>query len=152
MIMDDVSPAFLHQSNGRMKSLSCRRMLLFIGVLVLIQFSVLPGKAGALLPPVQNGSLLEVTNGNVRLEYNLSTGRANFYWQNSIKISGFYAGVELASYITDTIYTNHAWTVVSNEVVVTSTTSNLPAMIQSFIFDQNDSFLTSVSMSASTNL
>ncbi|HXB60334.1 MAG TPA: hypothetical protein VNU95_12240 [Candidatus Acidoferrales bacterium] len=109
--------------------------------------------AGTLLPPGQTGSLLEVTNGNVRLEYNLSTGRANFYWQNSMKISGFYAGaVDLTAYITDTIYTNHTWTTTSNEVVVTSTTSNLPAMTQTFVFDQNDSFLASISLSASTNL
>jgi alpha-galactosidase len=152
MIMDDVYPAFSRQSNGRIGNQFCLRRLLFIGVVYLVQSSGLITKAGTLLPPGQTGSLLEVTNGNVRLEYNLSTGRANFYWQNSMKISGFYAGVELASYITDTIYTNHTWTVASNEVAVTSTTSNLPAMTQTFIFDQNDSFLASVSMSASTNL
>jgi alpha-galactosidase len=125
---------------------------LFIGAILMVWFSALTAMAGTLLPPGQNGSLLEVTNGDVRLEYNLSTGRANFYWQNSMKISGFYAGVELGSYITDTIYTNHTWTTASNEVVVTSTTSNLPPITQTFVFDQNDSFLASVSMSASTNL
>ena len=103
--------------------------------------------------PAQIGNLLEMTNGNVRLEYNLSSGRANFYWQNSMKISDFYAGVVLGSaYVTDNIYTNHTWTVTGNEVVITSTTSNLPAISQQFIFDQNDSFLASVSVSASTNL
>src|SRR5580700_8904679 len=66
----------------------------------------------------QIGSLLEMTNGNVRVEYNLGTGRANFYWQNSMKISGFYAGVNLATYVTDTIYTSHTWTVSSNTIVV----------------------------------
>src|SRR6185436_5715155 len=38
--------------------------------------------AEPLLPPRQWGNLLQMTNANVRLEYDLSTGRANFYWQN----------------------------------------------------------------------
>ncbi|HEX3627245.1 MAG TPA: hypothetical protein VH280_17700 [Verrucomicrobiae bacterium] len=101
----------------------------------------------------QTGNLLEMTNGDVQLEYNLSTGRANFYWQNSMKVSGFYAGVDLGpNYLTDTVYTGHSWTVASNTVIVTSTTGIWPMMVQTFIFDQNDSFLTSMSLSASTNL
>src|SRR6185503_8926635 len=81
--------------------------------------------AGPLLPPMQTGNLLKMTNANVRLDYDLGTGRANFYWQNALKISGFYAGVGLYSggvltnYITDTIYTNHSWTVTNNQVEVT---------------------------------
>ncbi len=93
-----------------------------------------------------------MTNANVRLEYNLSTGRANFYWQNALKISGFYAGVGLYSggaltnYITDTIYTNHSWTATNNQVEVTSTRLDLPTMKQTFIVDQDNSFLTRVDM------
>jgi hypothetical protein len=98
--------------------------------------------AGLLSPPVQVGNLLEVTNANVRLEYDLNSGRANFYWQNVLKISGFYAGVELNNYITDTIYTNRTWIATNDEVIVTSTQNNLPTMIQIFIFDQDNSFLT----------
>src|SRR6266478_4827708 len=100
--------------------------------------------AGPLLPPVQTGNLLKMTNTNVRLEYDLSTGRANFYWQNSIKISGFYAGVGLANYITDTVYTNRTWTVTNNQVEVASTRGDLPTMKQIFILDQDNSFLTRV--------
>src|SRR5258706_5307530 len=91
-------------------------------------------KAGTLLPPVQTGNLLKMTNANVRLEYDLSTGRANFYWENALKISGFYAGVglysddELTNYITDTIYTSHSWTVTNNQVEVNSTGVDLPTM------------------------
>src|SRR6266705_6902781 len=83
--------------------------------------------AAPLLPPVQTGNVLNMTNTHVRLEYDLSTGRANFYWQNSLKISGFYAGVGLYSggvltnYITDNIYTSHTWTATNNQVEVTST-------------------------------
>ncbi len=98
--------------------------------------------AGPLLPPVQTGNLLKMTNANVRLDYDLSTGRANFYWQNSLKISGFYAGVGLANYITDTVYTNRTWTVTNNQVEVTSTRGDLPTMKQIFILDQDNSFLT----------
>lgn len=58
---------------------------------------VLKCAAGPLLPPVQTANLLKQTNTNVRLDYDLSTGRANFYWQNSVKISGFYAGLGLAN-------------------------------------------------------
>lgn len=98
--------------------------------------------AQTLLPPVQTGNLLEITNGNVRLEYDLNAGRANFYWQNSLKITGFYAGAGLATYLTDTVYTNRAWTVTNNQVTVISTQAGLPAMRQVFIFDQTNSFLT----------
>jgi alpha-galactosidase len=108
--------------------------------------------AGPLLPPGQVGNLLEMTNANVRLEYDLSTGRANFYWQNSLKISGFYAGVGLYSgdvltnYITGTIYSNRTWTVTSNEVDITLTGGGVPMMKQIFILDQDNSFLTRVDM------
>src|SRR5258706_1654555 len=83
-----------------------------------------------------------MTNTNVRLEYNLTTGRANFYWQNSLKISGFYAGVGLENYITGNVYTNRTWLVTNNTVEVTSTRGDLPTMKQVFILDQSDSFLT----------
>src|SRR5947207_11126629 len=81
--------------------------------------------AGPLLPPVQTGNLLKMTNANIRLEYDLSTGRANFYWQNTLKISGFYAGVGLYSgqvltnYVTDTISNSHSLTVTNNHVNAT---------------------------------
>jgi hypothetical protein len=109
-------------------------------------------EAGPLLPPVQTGNLLKMTNANVRLDYDLSTGRANFYWQNKLRISGFYAGVGLYSgevltnYITDTIYTNRSWLVTNNTVAITSTRGDLPTMKQTFILDQDNSFLTRVDM------
>ena len=113
-------------------------------------FAAVTCEAGVLLPPVQTGTLLKMTNTNVRLEYDLSSGRANFYWQNALKISGFYAGVGLYSgavltnYVTGTIYTNHSWTVTNNQVEITSTRPDLPTMKQTFILDQDDSFLARV--------
>jgi alpha-galactosidase len=102
----------------------------------------MPNLASALLPPAQIGNLLEMTNGNAHLEYNLTSGRANFYWQNSLKINGFYAGFSLSNYIKGTAYTSRSWTWVSNQVVVTATGLNLPTMVQTFIMNQQDSFLT----------
>src|SRR3989475_11953880 len=123
-------------------------------VLVILAFHS-PARAGPLLPPVQVGNVLKMTNVNVRLDYDLSTGRANFYWQNTLKISGFYAGVGLYSgevltnYITGTVYINRSWTVTNNQVEVTSTRGDLPTMKQVFILDQDNSFLTRVDMSGS---
>ena len=53
-------------------------------------------EAGQLQPPSQAGNILRMTNANVRLEYDLSTGRTDFYWQNARKITGFYSGAGLA--------------------------------------------------------
>jgi hypothetical protein len=103
-----------------------------------------PAAAGPLLPPGQAGHWLEMTNANVRLEYDLSTGRANFYWQNALKVAGFYSGVGLQTYITGTIYSNRTWTATSNEVDITLTGSGLPTMKQVFILDQDNSLLTRV--------
>lgn len=105
---------------------------------------------GSLLPPVQVGNILKITNGNVRLEYDLSTGRADFLWQHHRKVAGFYAGFGLydndvlTNYITGTIYENRSWSVASNSVVVTSSHSTLPTLKQIFIFDNDDSFLTRI--------
>ncbi len=111
--------------------------------------SLIPAAAGSLLPPEQVGNILKMTNANVRLDYDLSTGRANFYWQNELKITGFYAGVGLQTYITDTVYTNHTWSFTSNQVEVTSTRGDLPTLKQIFIFDQDDSFLTRCELTGS---
>src|SRR5258707_11880373 len=113
----------------------------FLGVTLVIG-GAFTGIAAPMQPPAQTGNLLEMTNVNVRLEYDLSTGRANFYWQNSLKISGFYSGVGLATYITGNLYSNRVWTVTNNEVDIVLTGNNLPTMKQVFILDQDNSFLT----------
>jgi len=92
-----------------------------------------------------------MSNVNVRVEYSLGAGTADFYWQNSKKISAFYSGVTLTSgYVTGINFSNRTWSLVnSNQVAVTSHAAGLPDMIQYFTLDQNDSFLTSVTMSGS---
>jgi autotransporter-associated beta strand protein len=101
----------------------------------------------------QNGNTLLMSNVNVQVQYNLGTGRSDFYWQNAKKIAGFYAGVGLATYVTGTVYSNRTWSVLSsNQVVVTGTATGLPTMKQYFILDQDNSFLTRVALqSAGTN-
>jgi len=92
-----------------------------------------------------------MSNGNVQLQYDLSAGMTAFLWQNSPKISAFYAGVGLGSgYVTGNDFSHRTWSIVSsNEVAVTAHAAGLPDMTQYFTLDQNDSFLTSVSMSGS---
>jgi hypothetical protein len=105
--------------------------------------------AGAVPSFQQVGNVLVMSNGDVTLDYNLTAGTTAFQWQNSQKISAFYAGVGLSGgYVTGNNFSNRTWSVVSsNEVAVLSHAAGLPDMTQYFTLDQNDSFLTSVSMS-----
>ena len=77
----------------------------------------------------QIGNTLVMSNVNVRLEYNLSAGTTDFYWQNSKKISAFYSGVTLSTgYIKGISYSGWSYTVSSsNQVIVTATGSGLPS-------------------------
>jgi autotransporter-associated beta strand protein len=101
----------------------------------------------------QTGSTLVMSNGNVRLEYNLNAGTTDFYWQNSKKISAFYSGVGLSSgYIEGISYNSWSYSVVSNDqAVVVATGNGLPTMKQYFTLDQTDSFLVRVDLTG-TNL
>lgn len=94
----------------------------------------------------QVGSTLVMSNGNVRLEYNLNAGTTDFYWQNSKKISAFYSGVGLSSgYIEGIGYSSWGYSVASsNQAVVVATGNGLPTMRQYFTLDQTDSFLVRV--------
>jgi hypothetical protein len=91
----------------------------------------------------QVGNLLVMSNGNVRLEYNLNAGTTDFYWNNARKLAGFYSGVGLSSgYIKGISYSSWSYSAIgSNQVVVTSAGAGLPVMKQYFTLDQTDSFL-----------
>lgn len=97
----------------------------------------------------QTGNSLVMSNENVRLEYNLVAGTTAFFWNNSQKISAFYSGVGLNSgYVKGINFSNRTWSVVnSNQLAVTAHAAGLPDMTQYFTLDQNDSFLTRVTMS-----
>ncbi len=122
-----------------------RASLILAGLVLAGGANIVP----ALQPPVQEGSLLKMTNGNVRLDYDLSTGRANFYWKNTLKIREFYAGVGLDAYLTGNVYPTRSWSAAENQVVITHTGPGLPWMRQIFILDQADSFLTRVEVHGS---
>ena len=119
-------------------------LLVFVGM-------VLSVVAGATPSFQQVGSTLVMSNADVRLVYNLNVGTTDFYWANSKKISAFYSGVGLSSgYVMGINFSNRTWSVVSsNQVAVTAHAAGRPDMTQYFTLDQNDSFLTSVSMSGS---
>ena len=90
-----------------------------------------------------------MSNANVQIQYNLSAGTADFYWQNAKKIAAFYSGVGLSSgYVKGISFTNHTWSVVSsNQVVVVSTNSPAAALMkQFFTLDQDNSFLVRLEM------
>ena len=55
----------------------------------------------------QSGSLLLMSNANVTLQYDLTSGQTAFYWRNTRIISAFYSGAGLSSgYIKGTNYTS----------------------------------------------
>lgn len=87
-----------------------------------------------------------MSNGDVRLEYNLSAGTTDFYWKNAKKISAFYSGIGFnTGYIKGIDYSSWSYAVSStNQVVVTATGNGLPTMKQYFTLDQSDSFLVRV--------
>ena len=89
-----------------------------------------------------------MSNGNVRLVYNLNAGTTDFYWQNSKKISAFYSGVSVSSgYIEGLSYTNWSYSLSgSNQAEVVALGSGLPEMRQYFTLDQTDSFLVRVDL------
>ena len=99
----------------------------------------------------QVGNTLVMSNANIRLNYNLNTGTADFYWQNSKKISGFYSGITFdTGHVKGTSYSTWSYAVSNNnQVIVTATGSGLPTMRQYFTLDQNDSFLVRVDATGS---
>ncbi len=120
-------------------------ILLICGVLGLLSVA----SATAATPIFQQtGSVLVMSNANVRVEYNLATGTADFFWQNAKKISAFYGGVTLSTgFVASTNYNSRSWAMTgTNQVVVINTGSSLPVMKQYFTFDQSDSFLARVDM------
>jgi hypothetical protein len=102
------------------------------------------GDAGGTLSTSLSGSLLTMTTGSVRVEYDLSTGTADFLYGGMKRIAAFYAGVQLTRYITSRDYAERSYTVSNNQVVVTSRGDGLPTMQQLFNFDGGHRFLTRV--------
>ena len=92
----------------------------------------------------QVGTVLTFSTGNVRVEYDLATGTADFIHGGVRRLTGFYAGVDLDRYITSRDYAQRTYQVSSNQVVVTSTGNGLPAMQQVFDLTGGHRFLARV--------
>jgi hypothetical protein len=101
----------------------------------------------------QSGNLLIMSNADVQIQYNLTSGTSDFYWQNSKKISSFYPAFQIPSgYFTGNsgTYSNRTYSVNGDQVIVTSISGSRPTINQYFTFDENDSFLTRLDLTAST--
>src|SRR3984957_8787533 len=120
--------------------------VLKLGLLLALVSGAVPARSAPSF--VQNGSILTMSNVNVMVKYDLSLGSADFYWQNSKKLSRFYSGVGLSSgYVMGTNYTGASYTLVaSNQVAITATGNGHPTMKQYFTLDQDNSFLVRVEM------
>ena len=83
-----------------------------------------------------------MSNGNVRLEYNLTAGTTDFFWKNSKKIAAFYSQATVGSNSIKGIqYSSWSWSPGSNQAVVTATGAGFPTMKQYFTLTETNSFL-----------
>jgi fibronectin type 3 domain-containing protein len=135
-----------------MKKMFTNLLCRILGSAVVLAFALMTARANPVV--WQSGNILVMSNVNVQVQYDLTTGTADFYWQNSKKISSFYAGVQLPSgYVQGNVgYSNRTYSAVGNQVTVTSVNGSQPTMNQYFTFNQNDSFLARVDMVASTSI
>src|SRR4051812_41219480 len=99
-----------------------RRRIRLKGVLAALILPLMSAPAPAAPVIQQVGDLLVMSNNNVRVEYGLTSGKADFFWKNAKKISAFYSGVTLSSgYVRGTDFSNRTWLVISNnQVAVTA--------------------------------
>jgi hypothetical protein len=99
---------------------------------------------------VSAANVVSMTRGQVRIDYDLTSGLATVYTGGAPRISQFYAGVQLASYTTNREYTARSCTRLGDEYVVTSTKDNQPSFEQHFYLEADDHFLTRVIVKGGT--
>lgn len=123
--------------NFKSNQRKCFALLLTAGVCLLSR-----GALGAIFQ--QSGNTLIMSNGSVRLEYNLAAGTTDFFWKNARKITGFYSGVTLSTgYVRGIDYSGRSFQINgSTQAVVTATGAGLPAMKQFFTLTESNSFHT----------
>jgi hypothetical protein len=102
--------------------------------------------AQACLPA--NG-IVSLQRGNVRLDLNLANGTASFSYEGVAKIANFYAGAQLATYVTSPMYTSRTCTTAGYTATVTSSGGGLPTMRQVYVLDGNNHILAQVTVSGS---
>src|SRR5262245_39364878 len=92
----------------------------------------------------QISNTLVMSNGNVRLEYDLATGTTDFFWKHARKLTGFYSGVTLSTgYVRGIDYSSRSFQINgTTQAVITATGAGLPAMKQFFTLIESNNFLT----------
>jgi hypothetical protein len=93
------------------------------------------------------GNVVTWTRGNVRVDYDLAAGSASFLYAGAKKVSNFYAGVQLATYLTTTMYKTRTCIVRGEEAAVISTGPGLPTIEQSFVLGGGNHFLARATVS-----
>jgi alpha-galactosidase len=96
----------------------------------------------AALTVTQAGSIVTMTTGKVQVDYDLAAGTADFSYGGERKLAGFYASVQLASYVTSRDYPARTYSVSGGQVVVTSSAPGRPTLQQIFDFTGGHRFLT----------
>jgi hypothetical protein len=91
-----------------------------------------------------------MTNGDVTVAYDLATGQATFSYASTPAVVGFYAGVQLATYVTSKQYTTRTCTTTGDRTVIANTAASLPEMDQIFVLGGADHFLTQVTVTGTT--
>jgi hypothetical protein len=96
-----------------------------------------------------SGGIVALTNGDVRVDYDLNAGTASFFYAGVKKVASFYAGVQLSSYVTSKMYANRSCVTDGVQTTVTNTGSGLPTMQQLFILSGGGHLLSRVVLQGS---
>ena len=111
-------------------------------------------------PEKVKDNIINIVGGNVKIAYNLATGKADYYSHGVKKISSFYAAVKqttredmslTSGLITSKMYSKHIAEIKGNETIITSTKVGYPTMKQHFTLKGGNYFLTQVEL-VGTNL
>ncbi|MBC7658344.1 MAG: carbohydrate-binding protein [Chitinophagaceae bacterium] len=97
-----------------------------------------------------SGNWVFMEQDRVKVSYDLSTGKADFAYDNNQKLHSFYAGVQLDKYVTSQQYASRSCTMMGSGVYeIHSTGNGLPEMFQTFTLNGGNKFLTSVRIEGS---
>ena len=91
-------------------------------------------------------AFVTMTNGNVKVQYNLTQGRADFYLSDVKKINHFFSAVKLPSYVTSQDYTSHSYSTSGTVTTITCSGGGNPTMKQIFDLAGTNYFRVKVKM------
>lgn len=105
--------------------------------------------SGVLVGCAAGSDTVTLIHGDVQVDYDLTAGNATFSYAGTPKIVSFYAGVQLAAYITSRQYTTHACAPSPGGMTITSAGAGLPTMTQTFVADGGNHFTTQLAVTSS---